>query len=68
LAYPISTFTWILAYEQQRDAAKGKKLVDFLRWAETEGQGMEAALDFAPIPESMRPTILARLDRITLGT
>ena len=25
-AYPISSFTWILAYEKQTDAVKGKKL------------------------------------------
>src|SRR4051812_41398729 len=44
-AYPISSFTWILAYSKQADGAKGKKLTDFLRWALTDGQGMEAALD-----------------------
>jgi phosphate transport system substrate-binding protein len=63
-AYPISSFTWIIAYEKQADPAKGKKLVDFLRWAETDGQALEAALDYAPIPESLRSALLARLDRI----
>lgn len=63
-AYPISSFTWIIAYEKQRDPAKGKKLVDFLKWAETDGQAFEAPLDYAPIPDSMRPALLARLDRI----
>jgi phosphate transport system substrate-binding protein len=63
-SYPIASFTWILAYEKQSDPAKGKKLVDFLKWAETDGQAFEAPLDYAPIPESMRPGILAHLDRI----
>ena len=31
-AYPISSFTWLLVYKTQPDAAKGKKLVDFLHW------------------------------------
>ena len=35
-AYPISSFTWLLVYETQTDAAKGKKLVDFMRWALNE--------------------------------
>ena len=62
--YPISSFTWIIAYEKQRDAAKGKKLTDFLRWALGEGQGLEAALDYAPLPESMRTALTARIDSI----
>jgi phosphate transport system substrate-binding protein len=63
-AYPISSFTWIIAYEKQPDPAKGKKLVDFLRWGITEGQGMAPPLDYAPIPESMRPGLLKRVDAI----
>jgi phosphate transport system substrate-binding protein len=63
-AYPISSFTWILLYQKQADVAKGKLLVDFLRWALTDGQAMEAALDYAPLPESMRTALTARLDSI----
>ena len=63
-AYPISSFTWIIAYEKQADAAKGKKLKDFLHWALNDGQGMEAALDYAPLPESMRRALGARIDSI----
>jgi phosphate transport system substrate-binding protein len=62
--YPISSFTWIIVYEHQADATKGKQLVDFLRWALTDGQGMEEALDYAPLPESMRTALVARLDTI----
>ncbi|MEO6528528.1 MAG: phosphate ABC transporter substrate-binding protein PstS [Gemmatimonadaceae bacterium] len=62
--YPISSFTWILVYEKQADPVKGKKLTDFLRWALGEGQGMSAALDYAPLPESMRTTLLTRLDSV----
>ena len=29
-AYPICGATWLLVYEQQKDPAKGKKLVEFL--------------------------------------
>jgi phosphate transport system substrate-binding protein len=62
--YPVSSFTWILAYSKQADPAKGKKLTDFLRWALNEGQGMEAALDYAPLPEAMRTALLTRIDSI----
>src|SRR5947207_3461689 len=32
-AYPIAGATWLLVYQQQKDAAKGKKLVEFLKWS-----------------------------------
>ena len=57
-AYPISSFTWILAYENQTDPVKGKKVVDFLRWALHDGEQSAAALDYAPLPAAM----VARLD------
>jgi len=31
-AYPIAGATWLLVYQQQKDATKGKKLVEFLKW------------------------------------
>src|SRR5262249_40941176 len=46
-AYPISGATWLLVYQQQKDAAKGKKLVEFLEWAMTKGEAMASALDYA---------------------
>jgi phosphate transport system substrate-binding protein len=60
--YPISSFTWVIAYAKQADAEKGKKLTDFLRWALGEGQGMVAALDYAPLPDAMRTALVTRLD------
>ena len=62
--YPISSFTWLLVYAKQTDPAKAKKLTDFLRWALSEGQGMEEALDYAPLPQAMRTALVARLDSI----
>jgi phosphate transport system substrate-binding protein len=62
--YPISSFTWIIAYEKQPDPAKGKKLTDFLHWALNDGQALEAPLDYSPLPESMRTALLTRIDSI----
>ncbi|MCC6174034.1 MAG: phosphate ABC transporter substrate-binding protein PstS [Chloroflexi bacterium] len=49
-AYPISSFTWILANQNQADSAKGKALVDFLNWAVTDGQAYSGELNYAPLP------------------
>jgi phosphate transport system substrate-binding protein len=66
-AYPISSFTWILVYERQPDATKGKKLVDFLRWALTEGEQSASALDYAPLPPDLAAQVRARVDRMQIG-
>jgi phosphate transport system substrate-binding protein len=66
-SYPISSFTWILVYQKQQDAAKGKKLVDFLNWALTEGEKSAVTLDYAPLPAEMATTVKAKLGTIDLS-
>jgi phosphate transport system substrate-binding protein len=66
-AYPIASFTWILVYQNQPDATKGKKLVDFLNWALTDGQSQASALDYAPIPDAMSRQLIERLKTIKVG-
>jgi phosphate transport system substrate-binding protein len=50
-SWPISGLTWLLVYKDQKDLAKGKALVQFLKWAVKDGQKMEAALDYARLPK-----------------
>jgi phosphate transport system substrate-binding protein len=52
-AYPISSFTWVLLYQNPPDAEKGRKLVDFLKWGLTEGQQYAASLHYAPLPQKI---------------
>ncbi|MBI3850041.1 MAG: phosphate ABC transporter substrate-binding protein PstS [Verrucomicrobia bacterium] len=63
-AYPIAGATWLLVYQQQKDAAKGKKLVEFLNWAMTKGEGMAAALDYASLPEKVQQRVLEKIKTI----
>jgi len=63
-AYPIVGATWLLVYQQQKDAAKGKKLVEFLDWALTKGEGMAVSLDYAPLPEALAKRVLDRIKTI----
>ena len=62
--YPIAGTTWLLVYQQQKDAAKGKKLVEFLNWAMTKGEGMASSLDYASLPESVQQRVLERIKSI----
>src|SRR5262249_23325062 len=36
--YPISSFTWLLLYESPRDKERSRIMVDFLKWALSDGQ------------------------------
>ena len=63
-AYPIAGATWLLVYQQQKDPAKGKKLVEFLKWAAKDGEKMAKDLDYAPLPESVQQRVLKRIDEI----
>ncbi len=63
-SYPISGATWLLVYAQQKDAAKGQKLVEFLKWSQTKGEEMAKDLDYAPLPESLRERVLKRISEI----
>ena len=63
-AYPISTFTWLLVHKAYADTAKGRALVQFIWWAEGEGQAKAPQLGYAPLPKGLHPWIEARLKSI----
>lgn len=64
-AYPICGTVWAILYTNQ-EAEKGKHLVEFLRWATgAEGQEFCTELNYAPLPESMRPIIREKLKRVS---
>jgi phosphate transport system substrate-binding protein len=63
-AYPIAGASWALVYQQQKNAAHGKKLVAFLKWAIADGQKISATLDYAPLPENVQQRVSALIDTI----
>jgi phosphate transport system substrate-binding protein len=66
-AYPISSFTWLLVYRNQTDAAKGKKLIDFVKWALTDGEKSAATLDYAPLPPSIAKQLIRQLGTVSFA-
>jgi phosphate transport system substrate-binding protein len=65
--YPITSFTWLLLYQDQTDPIKGRKLVDFMRWALTSGQASAAPLDYAPLPRAIADRLVERLGTIRMA-
>ena len=63
-AYPISSFTWILLYQDPMDKASGKAMVDFMHWALTDGQKFAPDLGYAPLPANVVMMEMAALDTL----
>ncbi len=52
-SYPISGFTWLLIYQNQKDLQKAKAIVNFLKWAMDEGESFAPSLYYAPLPKEV---------------
>ena len=64
--YPISSFTWILLYENPKDKAQAKIFADFMKWALADGQKFASGLGYAPLPPGVVAQELEQLARIKL--
>jgi len=65
-AYPISSFTWLLFYEKPTDKQRAKVMVDFMKWALTDGQKYCAELGYAPLPREVVALELEAIKRIAI--
>ncbi len=52
-SYPISGFTWLLVYRDQKSEEKAKAMVNFLKWAVTDGEKFAAPLYYSPLPKEV---------------
>ena len=63
-AWPITSATYMLAYEKGSDAAKQKGVVDFFTWSLNNGQKMAEELGFVPLPPSVVKMVEAEMKNI----
>lgn len=66
-AYPISGFTWLLLYVNQRDQAKGDAIVRLVWWMTHDGQKYAIPLEYAPLKGAAVKKTEALLKKITVG-
>jgi phosphate transport system substrate-binding protein len=52
-AYPISSFTWILMYEDPKDKNQAKVMDDFMKWALADGQNIAPTMGYASVPANV---------------
>ena len=62
--YPISSFTWLLVYQNQKDKTKGKIITDFMHWMLTDGQKYCADLGYATLPAEVVALETAAIARV----
>ena len=65
--YPVSSFTWLLLYENPKDKAMSKVMVEFLKWALTDGQKYCADLGYAPLPADVVKLEMAALAKVKIS-
>ena len=64
-AYPIASFTWMLLQQNPTDKQRGKMMVDFMKWALTDGQKECQALSYAPLPKVVVDKELQALGKVS---
>jgi phosphate transport system substrate-binding protein len=65
-AYPISSFTYLLVYQQQSDKEKGEQIKKFINWALTDAQQYAPSLKYAPLPAAVVQREQAQLAQIQI--
>jgi phosphate transport system substrate-binding protein len=65
-AYPISGYVYVLPYKDQKDAVKGKAVVDFLWWGIHDGEKFTGT-DYAPVPAEIVKRAEVKINLITSG-
>ncbi|MBU1223409.1 MAG: phosphate ABC transporter substrate-binding protein PstS [Gammaproteobacteria bacterium] len=63
-AWPITSATYMLAYEKGSDAAKQKSVVDFFTWSLNNGQKLAADLGFVALPPNVVKMVEAEMKKI----
>ncbi len=61
-SYPISGYSWIVAYKKPTDAGRAKLLYDVLSWlVGPQGQDNAKSVDYVPLPHNVQETAAATL-------
>jgi phosphate transport system substrate-binding protein len=65
-AYPITSPTWILVYQDQTDAAKGEAMKAFLDFIYGDGQKLAPSVDYAGLPKALLKQAKAQVNKIVV--
>jgi phosphate transport system substrate-binding protein len=66
--WPIAGYTYIILHtSSMQDCVKAQKIMDFLKWAQTDPIAQKAAtsLGYSVLPDAVRTSVLAKLAQVT---
>ena len=63
-SYPIAGYSWIMVWKNQADPARGKQLVDLLKWLVTGGQQYAAKVNYVPLPDNVQEVAMKAIGSI----
>jgi phosphate transport system substrate-binding protein len=66
-AYPLASFTYLLVYQNNDQAAKAEAMAKFLWWAVHDGQKYGAPLYYAALPEAVVVKVEGKLKSLQSG-
>jgi phosphate transport system substrate-binding protein len=52
-SYPITGFTWVVVYQNQKNTDKGMAIANTLWWVTHDGQQYATALNYVPLPQNI---------------
>lgn len=52
-SYPISGFSWVVVYQNQSNADKGRAIANMLWWMVHDGQQYATPLNYVPLPDTL---------------
>jgi len=64
-AYPIVTYTWLIAYKKYGDKNKMTAMQDLVKYGLTEGQKSSEALGYIPLPDAVVAKATAAIQNIS---
>lgn len=66
-SYPISGYSWVIVYQNQTNADKGKALANLLWWMSHDGQQYSAALYYVPLPANIVTLVEGKIKSMQCG-
>ena len=66
-SYPISGFSWVIVYQNQSNADKGRAIANMLWWMAHDGQQYSTALNYVPLPQTIVTKDETQIKSMTCG-
>ncbi|MGM0420363.1 MAG: phosphate ABC transporter substrate-binding protein PstS [Bacillota bacterium] len=66
-SWPISTFTYLLVYEEYENREKTAEMIDYIWWAVSEGDEYARELLYSPLPDNLKDMVKEKLESITVN-